>query len=270
MKDCEQLQIISCGLKGNKGRYPWGTLPPAEHISYKPEMVGERFGWVTVVSPEKRWNRAKNHCYVLTRCSGCNYTQWQNLNNLKRGKSKGCQACSQKRKIPYWLDRRLTAARQRCENPNAPGYKNYGARGIRWRFPSVLLAGIWMMENFQDLSHNLEIDRIDNNKDYEPGNIRLVPRTINQNNKRTTVLTHWDQKYWPYARSVVIKKLSGGLNREGIITEAKKAVQEKKKNWRLIEARLEFMTYEMPDHIIVLPYLENSSTTVDMAAPLVP
>ena len=126
------------------------------------------------------------------------------------------------------------------------------------------------MENFQDLSHPLEIDRIDNNKDYEPGNVRLVPRTINQNNKRTTVLTHWDQKYWPYARSVVIKKLSGGLNREGIITEAKKAVQEKKKNWRLIEERLEFMTYEMPDHIIVLPYLENSSTTVDMAAPLVP
>ena len=35
---------------------------------------------------------------------------------------------------------------------------------------------------------------------------------------------------------------------------------------QLIDARLDFMTYEMPAHIIVLPYRGGSSTTVATAA----
>ncbi len=40
----------------------------------------------------------------------------------------------------------------------------------------------------------------------------------------------------------------------------------KRKNWKLIDARLDFMTYEMPAHIIVLPYRGGSSTTAATAA----
>ena len=35
---------------------------------------------------------------------------------------------------------------------------------------------------------------------------------------------------------------------------------------QLIDARLDFMTYEMPAHIIVLPYRGGSSTTAATAA----
>ncbi|PNS42475.1 hypothetical protein BFS05_06670, partial [Gardnerella vaginalis] len=49
------------------------------------------------------------------------------LNSLKSGKSKGCQACSQPKQIPIWLEKRLSAAKQRCINPRDPNYKNYGA-----------------------------------------------------------------------------------------------------------------------------------------------
>jgi cell envelope opacity-associated protein A len=103
----------------------------------------------------------------------------------------------------------------------------------------------------------MEIDRINNNGNYSPGNIRFVTRRQNQANRRNTVLSEFQQKYWPYARSVVVKKLSQGMDRAGIIESAELAVKEKRKNWRLIEARLEFMTYEMPESITVLPYREG-------------
>jgi hypothetical protein len=39
------------------------------------------------------------------------------------------------------------------------------------------------MESYKEL----DVDRIDNDRHYEPGNIRLVPRKINLANKRSTI-----------------------------------------------------------------------------------
>ena len=262
MTDLPQLQTTSSGSKGNRGRYNLESPPPAAHVSFKPEMVGTRYGWVEVISPEKRWNKTWNHCYVLTKCVGCGSVQWQNLTNLQRGVSKGCQRCSQPRALPKWLDRRLTAAKQRCENPKDANYDQYGARGIRFDFPSVKAAGMYLIENFGIPDRELEMDRIDTNGNYAPGNIRFVTTKENALNKRCTVLTEWDPQYWPYAYTTVIRKLSSGMTREEIIQDAETAVFEKRKNWRGIKAKLESMTYEMPDRITVLPYRDDSSTTV--------
>ena len=103
-------------------------------------------------------------------------------------------------------------------------------------------------------SREMELDRINTNGHYEPGNIRFVTRSENQANRRNTVLSEFKQKYWPYSYPVVIRKLSQGLSRDEIIRDAETAVFEKRKNWRIISARLDFMIYEMPDHITVLPY----------------
>lgn len=266
MMDLQLPKNTLFGLKGNRSRYSLESLPPAVHISFKPEMIGQQFGWVKVISAEKRWNASWNHCYVLTQCIGCGAIQWQLLSNLQRGKSKGCQSCSQPRQIPLWLEKRLTAAKQRCENPQDKGYHNYGARGIKFEFSSVTEAGLYLIKKYGLPKRELEIDRIDNNGSYARDNIRFVTHTENNSNKRCTVLSRFSQKYWPYVRSVVIRKLSDGLSRKEIIQDAETAVFEKRKNWRLIQARLEFMTYEMPEDIIVLPYRENSSTTAVTAA----
>lgn len=70
----------------------------------------------------------------------------------------------------------------RCLNPNVPCYKNYGGRGIkvcsRWR----------TFDNFyQDLSKSykpgLQLDRIDNDGNYEPKNCQWV--TLKQNTRHT-------------------------------------------------------------------------------------
>lgn len=266
MTDLQQHPTTSSGWKGNRSRYRLDSPPPAAHISFKPEMVDRQYGWVTIISPEKRWNNAMNHCYVLTRCTGCNAVQWQDLSSLTSGKSKGCQACSQPRQIPKWLDRRLTAAKQRCENPTDPEYRNYGGRGIQFKFPSVLEAGLYLTREFGLPDRSTEMDRIDTNGHYEPGNLRFVSRSENQANRRNTVLSEFNQKYWPYARSVVIQKLSEGMTRDAILLDAENAVLQKRKNWRIISARLDFMIYEMPGHITVLPYRDVSFTTVVTAA----
>ena len=265
MKDLQQPQTTLSGLKGNRSRYNLESPPPAAHISYKPEMVGKQYGWVKIISAEKRWNKAMNHCYVLTECTGCKSIQWTLLSNLTNGKSKGCQQCSQPRQIPLWLDRRLTAAKQRCQNPSDAGYSNYGARGIKFCFSSVTAAGLNLIVKYGIPDREMEIDRIDDNGDYAPGNLRFVKHTENNLNKRTTVLTLFDQAYWPYAYSTVIRKLSSGMTREEVIQDAEDAVANRRKCWKLISARLDFMIYEMPEDIIVLPYQESSSTTVATA-----
>lgn len=266
MKDSQHPSTTLCGSKGNRGRYSLELPPPAAHISYKPEMLGRQYGWVKIICAEKRWNKTMNHCYVLTKCIGCGSIQWQDYRNLISGKSHGCQSCSQPRQVPCWLYRRLTAAKQRCENPQNPQYANYGGRGIRFRFQSITEAGLYLIELYGLPKRKMEIDRIDNNSDYAEGNLRFVTHTQNNQNKRQTVLTQFDQRYWPYARSVVTRKLSQGLDRSEIIRDAETAVFERRKNWRTISARLDFMTYEMPDHIIVLPYRENSSITAATVA----
>ncbi len=144
---------------------------------------------------------------------------------------------------------------------------------IKKTLESVKKQAVFLEEQRTDLikkyglpKRELEIDRIDNNGSYARDNIRFVTHTENNSNKRCTVLSRFSQKYWPYVRSVVIRNLSDGLSRKEIIQDAETAVFEKRKNWRLIQARLEFMTYEMPEDIIVLPYRENSSTTAVTAA----
>lgn len=77
------------------------------------------------------------------------------------------------------------AMRMRCRNPNNVSYVNYGGRGIevcdRW-YKSF--------SNFiQDVGKRpdskLTLDRIDNNGNYEPGNVRWATRTVQQFNRNT-------------------------------------------------------------------------------------
>lgn len=72
---------------------------------------------------------------------------------------------------------------QRCTNPNNPFFEYYGGRGItvceRWRDFSAFYAD---MGNRPD---GTSIDRIDNNKGYEPGNCRWVDKVAQQNNLRS-------------------------------------------------------------------------------------
>jgi len=83
---------------------------------------------------------------------------------------------------------------QRCENPNDPAYKNYGARGItvceEWHDAKVFIE--WALAN--NWEKGLSIDRIDNNGNYEPDNCRWATWKEQQRNKRNNHLITFNRK----------------------------------------------------------------------------
>ena len=75
--------------------------------------------------------------------------------------------------------------KRRCLNPNYHHFKNYGGRGItvcdEW-LESFKSFYDWAMSNgYQD---DLSIDRIDNDKGYDPSNCRWVTMAEQNKNKR--------------------------------------------------------------------------------------
>lgn len=77
--------------------------------------------------------------------------------------------------------------RFRCNNPTAVNYLCYGGRGIWCKFLSFNEFRDYVVNdlNIKKLEQikGLQIDRIDNNGHYEPGNIRFVTAKENTNNR---------------------------------------------------------------------------------------
>jgi hypothetical protein len=83
-----------------------------------------------------------------------------------------------------WAD-----AIQRCENPKNPRFVHYGERGIT-------MAPEWRHDFPAFLAHigphpgpGFSLDRIDNDRGYEPGNVRWATATQQRHNRRTK--TRW-------------------------------------------------------------------------------
>jgi hypothetical protein len=76
-------------------------------------------------------------------------------------------------------------AKQRCQNSQNVGFKNYGARGIEFKFDSVDdFAQHVLSQCGHRPTKQHSIDRVDNNGHYEPGNLRWATREEQQRNKR--------------------------------------------------------------------------------------
>lgn len=108
---------------------------------------------------------------------------------------------------------------RRCHEPDHPAFENYGGRGIfvcdRWRHSvEHFIADIGARPG-----DGYEIDRIDNDRGYEPGNIRWATRKENCRNRRSNRLVTIDDETRSVAEwaeltgkspSTIIKRLDAG------------------------------------------------------------
>lgn len=92
-----------------------------------------------------------------------------------------------KQKYPR-LYRIWSAMKQRCGNPKAKGYSNYGGRGITfcddWKCFDPFCS--WALHN--GYSDDLTLERIDVNGNYNPDNCKWIPLTEQTKNTRSNYI----------------------------------------------------------------------------------
>lgn len=161
------------------------------------ELSGQRFGHLIAIE-KKGVNR---HRCVLWLCQcDCGQKKIAASHGLVMGDttSCGCVASAKKRAANVSHGRSNTpiygawlGMKNRCTIPNDRDFPNYGGRGIgvceRWRHS---------FENFlADMGERpagKTLDRIDNNKGYEPNNCRWATRVEQNNNRRSCCLLKHD------------------------------------------------------------------------------
>jgi hypothetical protein len=158
-----------------------GPTPRASE-SLKP-MVGLRFGRLVVTGRASEIGVKPVRWVALCDCG--RFTEVVGA-KLRNGHTQSCgclQAESRiKRATRHGLSHTRThdiwqAMRRRCSRPDQPNYKYYGARGIkvcdRWQSFDNFLA------DMGECPEGHELDRIDGDGHYEPGNCRWVTHKEN-------------------------------------------------------------------------------------------
>jgi hypothetical protein len=166
--------------------------------NYHRDHSGVRYGHLIAI----RYSHYKNkHSYWLCRCD-CGNERTVINSDLTGGKITHCGCLNKRhRNAPHeWMGTKIYQVfrnmKSRCYNPHHPGFKDYGARGIR-------VCDSWLSDQFSffkwalgnGYKEGLIIDRIDVDKDYTPENCRFVDdRTSMRNTRRTIYATINNEK----------------------------------------------------------------------------
>jgi hypothetical protein len=159
------------------------------------DLTGERIGVLTVLSRDTTSNHKRS--YWICRCE-CGKVKSMLGDGLRSGKTKSCgckvhrqlsdnEVLSSKRNRYYRIWRNI---KTRCFNPNSKDYNRYGGRG-------VTICEKWVDDsrNFIDYIQSLRggndpqltLDRIDSDKNYEPGNLRWASPALQARNRQNTI-----------------------------------------------------------------------------------
>lgn len=162
------------------------------------DIIGKRFGGLVVLRRVEDKISPKGYKKPQYVCAcDCGNTKVVVKGNLLTGNTTSC-GCYKKEldhkrflkhgyaENPDKLYQKWLSMRDRCFNPKATSYKNYGARGIRvcTEWDNYISFREWAFANgYKD---GLTIDRIDVDGDYEPNNCRFATMKEQNNNRRTT------------------------------------------------------------------------------------
>jgi hypothetical protein len=157
---------------------------------YKLNLSYQAFGDWTVTGSSIKNVRGEVSWSCTCKCGTVKYVQ---AGMLRSGTSKSCGCNGTNRTHGMTKTRTFKSwesMRQRCNNPNDPSYARYGGRGIavchRWNESFEAF--------FSDMGERpteMTLDRIDNEKDYEPSKCRWATLKEQQRNRKVSIrLTH--------------------------------------------------------------------------------
>jgi hypothetical protein len=169
-------------------------------MAAKKDLTNQKFGRVTVIKEAGKYE--KNGSYKWECQCDCGTIFIIIGYSLTKGKTISC-GCYNKEKATkhnHNLKGKTSSTyyswvsmKTRCYNPNHPSYDNYGGRGItvcdRWKdsFNNFLA-------DMGERPKGMTIDRIDNNKNYEPSNCQWASNKQQHNNKRSNhLITYQDR-----------------------------------------------------------------------------
>ena len=149
-----------------------------------PRLIGETWRkYPTETSTQKS-------TYGLFECQYCGKEFEAITKDIKRGHTKSCGCYAREVQTTHGLRsnkfyKTWYGMLQRCNSPKAAGYKDYAERGIT-------VCEEWLdIKNFiawaESTHPNIEgytLDRIDNNKGYNPDNCRWTDKTMQSVNQR--------------------------------------------------------------------------------------
>lgn len=160
-----------------------GLTPLDQHLY--PLTIVEDLGMLFPSLTSKQKKR-----FAIFTCPFCGKDFKSETTSVKKGRATKCKSCSIKvSKTTHGeskskLHNTWIALRDRCNNPNFGGFKNYGGRGISVckEWDDYLSFKNWSLSN--GYSPDLSIDRIDPSGNYCPDNCRWTTRTVQARNTR--------------------------------------------------------------------------------------
>jgi hypothetical protein len=156
-------------------------------MSKKIDLIGQVFGRLTVVS-EKGKGKSGNIIWECTCC--CGNTSLSQGGDLKRGNTKSCGCLRKETHTTHGLRGHpmytvWSSMKKRCYAESGKRYQDYGGRGVKVCDRWISSLENFIEDTYEGYEKGLQLDRIDNNGDYEPENIRWVTPQQNVMNRRS-------------------------------------------------------------------------------------
>ena len=217
------------------------------------DRVGQKYGRLTVVERSGTSSSGQATWRCVCECGNKSVVR---SSELRSGKTRSCgclryeESCrhlKEFREYAHYVHGHCPAsgpsqtyksyqdAKGRCTNPRNKAYKNYGARGIQFKFTSF----DHFLQEMGIAPPRTTLERCDNDGHYEPGNCRWANATEQANNKRnnrrltafgrTRTLARWATEL-NISYYVVARRLALGWTIDDALT---KPVRTLRRNRRL-------------------------------------
>lgn len=150
---------------------------------------GDQFGRLKVIQEvgSKRQPSGQTKRQILCRCI-CGSEITAQLDNLTSGKIMSCGCLAQENRTTHGhssdpLAKIWYGMHDRCRN-----HQGYAGRGIKVCAAWATIEPFIIWASSAGYARGLDLDRKDNDGDYSPDNCRFVTRSVNQRNKRNTLM----------------------------------------------------------------------------------